>query len=70
MLNLVWERLSRSFFNIFYSDSRFEAISYTGGFRQLKTALCDRNFSRLDYSGPSYRQSSRFYSFCALPRGG
>ena len=27
-------------------------------------------FVRLDFSGPSYRQSSRFYSFCALPRGG
>ena len=27
------------------------------------------DFFRLDSCGPSYRQSSRFYSFCALPRG-
>ena len=34
-------------------------------------ALFDWTFSRLDSSGPSYyRQSSRFYSFCALPKGG
>ena len=31
-----------------------------------KTALFDWTFFRLDYSGPSYRQSSRFYSFCLL----
>ena len=31
-------------------------------------ALSDWIFFRLDFSGPSpYRQSSRFYSFCALP---
>ena len=48
-----------------------EAISYTVGFRQSTTALFDLNFFRLDSSGPSsYRQSSRFYSSCALlPRG-
>ena len=47
-----------------------KAISYTVGFRQLKTALLDWTFLRLDSSGPSsYRQSSRFYSFCVLPRG-
>ena len=47
------------------------AISYTVGFRQSKTALFDRTIFRLDSSGPSsYRQSSRFYSFWALPRGG
>ena len=45
-------------------------ISYTVGFRQSKTALFDWTFFRLNSSGPSYRQSSRFYSFCALPRGG
>ena len=40
-------------------------------FRQSKTALFDWTFFRLDSSGPaSYRQWSRFYSFCALPRGG
>ena len=47
-----------------------KTISYAVGFRQLKTALVDWTFFRLDSSGPSYRQSSRFYSFCALPRGG
>ena len=36
-----------------------------------KTALFDRTFFRLDSSGPSsYRQSSRCYSLCSLPRGG
>ena len=41
------------------------------GFRQSKTAVFDWTFLRLDSSGPScYRQSSRFYSFCALPTGG
>ena len=40
------------------------------GFRQSKTALFDWTFFRLDSSGPSYRQSSRFYSSCALPRDG
>ena len=39
-------------------------------FRQSKTALFDYIFFRLDYSGPSYRQSRRFYGFYALPRGG
>ena len=34
-------------------------------------ALFDWTFCRLDSSDPSsYRQSSRFYSFCAFPRGG
>ena len=48
-----------------------EAISYAVGFRQSKTALFDWTFFRLNSSGPSsYRQSSGFYSFCALPRGG
>ena len=32
-------------------------------FRQLKTALFDWTFFGLDSSNPSYRQSSRFYSF-------
>ena len=45
-----------------------EAISYAVGFRQSKTALLDWTFFQLDSSGPSsYHQSSRFYSFCALP---
>ena len=35
-----------------------------------KKALFDWTFFRLESSGPSYRQSGRFYSFCALPRGG
>ena len=49
----------------------YKAISYTVRFRQSKTALFDWAFFRLDSSGPSsYRQSSRFYSFCTLPRGG
>ena len=47
---------------------RGEAISYTAGFRQSKTAHFDWTFFRLDSSGPSYRQSSRFFSFRALPR--
>ena len=48
-----------------------EVISYTVEFRPSKTALFDWTFFRLDSSGPSsYRQSSRFYSFGALPRGG
>ena len=47
-----------------------KAISYTVGFRQSKTALFDWTFFRLDSSGPSCRQSSRFYGFSALPRGG
>ena len=50
--------------------SVYQAISYTVGFRQSKAALFDWTFFRLDSSGPSYRQSSPFYSFCALPRGG
>ena len=38
---------------------------------QSKTALFDWTFFRPDSSGPSsYRQSSRFYTFCVLPRGG
>ena len=41
-----------------------EAISYTVGFRQSKTALFDWNLLVLL---PPYR---RFYSFCVLPRGG
>ena len=47
-------------------------IFYTVGFRQLEMALFDWTFSfRLDSSGPSSsRQSSRFNSFCAFPRGG
>ena len=28
------------------------------------------DFFRLESSGPSYRQSSQFCTFCALPRGG
>ena len=48
----------------------YQAISYAVGLRQSKTAVFDWTFFRLDYSDPSYRQSSRFYSFCALPRGG
>ena len=52
-------------------NKHFKAISYTVGFRQSKTVLFDWIFFRLDSSGPSsYRQSSRLYSFCALPRGG
>ena len=48
-----------------------EAISYTVGFRQSKMTLFDWTFFRLDSSGPSsYRQSSQFNSFCALPGGG
>ena len=47
-----------------------QAISYAVGFRQSKTALFDWTFFRLDSFGPSYHQSSRFYSFCALRRGG
>ena len=48
-----------------------KAISYTVGFRQSKTAHFDWTFFRPDSSDPSsYSQSSRFYSFCALPRGG
>ena len=44
---------------------------YTVGFRQSNTALFAWTFFGLDSSGPSsYRQSSRFHSFCALPRGG
>ena len=50
--------------------SSYEPISYTVGFRRSKTALFDCFFFRLDSSEPSSRQSSRFYSFCALPRGG
>ena len=47
------------------------ALSYTVGFRQSKTAPFDWTFFRLESSGPSsYRQSSRFNGFCALPRGG
>ena len=59
-----------------FSASKFrtplpEDIPYSVGFRQSKTALFDWTFFRLDSSRPSsYRQSSRFYSFCALPRGG
>ena len=34
---------------------------------QSKTALFDRSCFGLDSSGPSYRQSSPFYSFCAFP---
>ena len=48
-----------------------KAISYTVGFRQSKTDLFDWTFFRLDSFGPSYyRQLSRFYNFCVLPRGG
>ena len=47
-----------------------EAVSYTVGFRQSKTALFGWNCFSLDSCGPSYRQSSRFYSFCGLSRGG
>ena len=39
--------------------------------RPFSTGLfIDWTFFRLDSSGPSYRQSSRFYIFRALPRGG
>ena len=49
----------------------YQAIFYAVGFCQSKTALFDWTFFRLNSSGPSsYRQSSRFYSCCALPRGG
>ena len=40
-----------------------KAISYTVGSRQSKTALFDWIFFRLESSGSSYRQSSRFLVF-------
>ena len=40
------------------------------GFRQSKTALFDWTLFRLEFSGPSYRQLSRLYSFRARPEGG
>ena len=47
------------------------AISHnTVGFRQLNTALFDWTFFRPESNGHSCRQSSPFYSFCDLPRGG
>ena len=48
---------------------RFQVNSYTVGFRQSKTASFDWTFFRLHSSGSSYRQPSRFCSFCAFPRG-
>ena len=47
-----------------------KTISYTVGFRWSKTVLFDWTVFRLDSAGPSYRQPSRFHSFCALSRGG
>ena len=46
-----------------------KAISYTVGFRPSRTTFVAWTLFRLDSYGPCYRQSSRFYSFCALPRG-
>ena len=60
-------------FVLFFFREKFGApyaISYTVGFRQSKTALFGWIFFRLDSSCPSYRQSSRFYSSCTLPRDG
>ena len=54
----------------FYTNPAAEAISFTVGFRQSKTAVFDWSFFRLDSGPSSYRQWSRFFSFCALPRGG
>ena len=49
----------------------FLSTSYAVEFRHSKTAHFDGTFFRLDSSGPSScRQSSRFYSFCYVPRGG
>ena len=61
---LVFYWLSVSFFLFFghFLCSRIPPV---------EKALFDWTFFRLDSSGPSsYRQSSRFDSFCALPRGG
>ena len=57
-------------FSVLFVNLGPQAISFTVGFRLSKTALFDWTFFRLNFSGPSYRQSSRFYSFGALPRGG
>ena len=47
-----------------------KAISYTVGFRQgLKRPFSTGLFFDWIFTRPSDRQSSRFYSFCALPRG-
>ena len=41
----------------------------TGHFLHSRIPPVENGPFRLDSSGPSYRQSSRSYSFCALPRG-
>ena len=53
-------------------DRSVAAISYTNSrIPPVENGPFGLDFFRLHSSGPSsYRQSSRFYSFCALPTGG
>ena len=51
------------------ANDRLRPIQAQSRSRQSKTALFDWTFFRLDSSDPSYQQSSRFNSFCALLGG-